>query len=150
MGFPAAVPRLLPNLLFLLAHLHRLSSWLRPPKQLGLRRPPPPPGAENCPAVRFDELSISNAGTSAGTPILPEGCVVCLSDFHGAARVRRPRGCQHVFHFGCLDRWVAHGHRTCPLCRAPFLLIVPPPAGVMIPTGTCLHNLATVLLDDKL
>ncbi|KAF7046492.1 hypothetical protein CFC21_055521 [Triticum aestivum] len=133
------MPRLLPNLVLRPAHLRRLSSWLLGacigyPNDLGyadhhhhhhqgqyhddhgLKEL-----EEHCPAVRFDELSVSNVGTSAGTPIHPEGCVVCLSDFHGAARVRRPRGCQHVFHFGCLDRWAAHGHRTCPLCRAPFL-----------------------------
>ncbi|XP_048546819.1 probable E3 ubiquitin-protein ligase RHA1A [Triticum urartu] len=136
MGFPEAVPRLLPNLVFLLAHLRRLS-WLlgagiNHPKNSDLadhhhhqRQYHDDHGLkeleEHCPAMRFDELSVSNAGNSAGTPILPEGCVVCLSDFHGAARVRRPRGCQHVFHFGCLDRWAAHGHRICPFCRAPLL-----------------------------
>lgn len=77
---------------------------------------------EHCQVVRFDELSASDfGGASAETTILTEGCVVCLGDFQGAARVRRPRGCRHVFHCGCLDRWAAHGHRNCPLCRAPFL-----------------------------
>ncbi|CAD6338041.1 unnamed protein product [Miscanthus lutarioriparius] len=60
---------------------------------------------------------------------LPEGCCVCLGDFHAAAEVRRARGCRHVFHRACLDRWAAHGHRTCPLCRTPLLppLLLPLP-----------------------
>jgi RING-H2 zinc finger protein RHA1 len=35
--------------------------------------------------------------------------------------VRRLNNCRHAFHRGCLDRWMAHDQRTCPLCRAPLL-----------------------------
>ncbi|XP_066378672.1 brassinosteroid-responsive RING protein 1-like [Miscanthus floridulus] len=92
---------------------------------------------EHSPAVRFDSLlscssSSSSSGESGGETAprpLPEGCCVCLGDFHAAAEVRRARGCRHVFHRSCLDRWAAHGHRTCPLCRTPLLppLLLPLP-----------------------
>ncbi|KAL2542761.1 RING-H2 finger protein ATL3-like [Abeliophyllum distichum] len=43
-------------------------------------------------------------------------CVVCLCRIDEGAEVRELR-CKHLYHRVCLDRWVRHGHRTCPLCR---------------------------------
>ncbi|KAF7092742.1 hypothetical protein CFC21_095199 [Triticum aestivum] len=158
MGFPAPVfsecevPRLLLSLLVLIARLRRLYSWpLRlvgagVDDDLSFDHPTTSGIAdqhrrqelyhedhclveleEHSPAKRFDGLS-SARGEDL---LLPESCAVCLGDFHAAACVRRPRGCRHVFHRACLDRWAAHGHSTCPLCRAPllppFLLPVPLP-----------------------
>ncbi|XP_044361996.1 uncharacterized protein [Triticum aestivum] len=135
----AEVPRLLLNLVFLLDHLPRLSSWLLCLVGTGTdddlsfhystasRHHQERHHEDHCLkeleehalAVRFDVLSASVAGDDS--PLLPEGCAVSLADFHGAACVRRPQGCFHVFHRGCLGRWAAHGHGTCPQCRAPFL-----------------------------
>ncbi|KAE8818623.1 RING-H2 zinc finger protein RHA1a [Hordeum vulgare] len=155
MGFPAVyseMPRLLLNLLFLLGHLRRLSSWLLRLVGAGVDQDLSFDYSdaayfadhhhqhhghgldeleEHSPSVRFDALSAASTGDDP-TPLLPEGCAVCLGDFHGAARVRRPRACRHVFHRGCLDRWASHGHRTCPLCRAP-LLPSPTTAPVLLP-----------------
>ena len=66
---------------------------------------------EVLPAVRFDELAACVGGD----------CAVCLSGIGGGDEVRRLSNCRHAFHRGCLDRWMEHDQRTCPLCRAPLI-----------------------------
>lgn len=44
-------------------------------------------------------------------------CAVCLSGIEGRHEVRALLNCSHVFHRGCLDRWVEEHQVTCPLCR---------------------------------
>ncbi|XP_037419382.1 uncharacterized protein LOC119284305 [Triticum dicoccoides] len=146
MGFPAPVfsecevPRLLLNLIFLLARLRRLSSWPLRLVSAGVdddlsfdnstasgitdhhrhHQEQYDDSEDRCLeelekhslAMRFDALS----GAGVEAMLLLESCAVCLGDFHGATRVRR-----HVFHRACLDHWAAHGRRTCPLSRAPLL-----------------------------
>ncbi|KDP33993.1 hypothetical protein JCGZ_07564 [Jatropha curcas] len=48
-------------------------------------------------------------------------CAVCLGQLMEYDEVRELRNCCHVFHKECIDRWVDHDHKTCPLCRAPLL-----------------------------
>ncbi|KAJ8479844.1 hypothetical protein OPV22_023571 [Ensete ventricosum] len=49
-------------------------------------------------------------------------CAVCLSEVGLRERVWELRNCRHVFHHGCLDRWLDHDeHLSCPLCREPLL-----------------------------
>uniref|UniRef100_J3M0N5 RING-type domain-containing protein n=2 Tax=Oryza brachyantha TaxID=4533 RepID=J3M0N5_ORYBR len=68
---------------------------------------------EVLPVVRFDELATVCGGGD---------CAVCLSGIGGGDEVRRLTNCRHVFHRGCLDRWMEHDdQRTCPLCRAPLI-----------------------------
>ncbi|XP_047070309.1 brassinosteroid-responsive RING protein 1-like [Lolium rigidum] len=69
---------------------------------------------EVLPVVRFDELETSDASSSCD-------CAVCLSGIGGRDEVRRLSNCRHVFHRACLDRWMEHDQRTCPLCRAPLI-----------------------------
>ena len=66
---------------------------------------------EVLPVVRFDELEARVGGD----------CAVCLSGIGGGDEVRRLSNCRHVFHRACLDRWMEHDQRTCPLCRAPLI-----------------------------
>ncbi|PNT69238.1 E3 ubiquitin-protein ligase RHA1B [Brachypodium distachyon] len=72
---------------------------------------------EALPVLRFDELLAS----SSSPPCCDDDCAVCLSGIAGEDEVRRLPNCRHVFHRGCIDRWMAHDQRTCPLCRAPLI-----------------------------
>ncbi|XP_073127735.1 brassinosteroid-responsive RING protein 1-like [Henckelia pumila] len=67
---------------------------------------------ELLPVVIFSELS----GTEP-----PESCAVCLHEFAGDDEIRRLRNCRHVFHRSCLDRWMDHDQKTCPLCRTQLI-----------------------------
>ncbi|KMZ70998.1 hypothetical protein ZOSMA_18G00950 [Zostera marina] len=50
-----------------------------------------------------------------------ENCVFCLCHITVEEEIRELK-CSHVFHRSCLDKWVSHGHLTCPLCRQSLLL----------------------------
>ncbi|GMI66823.1 brassinosteroid-responsive RING-H2 [Hibiscus trionum] len=81
-------------------------------------RPEKPPVSallirEILPVIKFDELVV------VGDP--PESCAVCLYEFEGGEEIRWLRNCRHVFHRACLDRWMDHDQKTCPLCRTPFV-----------------------------
>ncbi|XP_057810559.1 brassinosteroid-responsive RING protein 1-like [Salvia miltiorrhiza] len=65
---------------------------------------------ELLPVVKFSDLA-------AG----PENCAVCLYEFHGEDEIRRLANCRHIFHRSCLDRWMDHDQKTCPLCRTQFV-----------------------------
>ena len=43
-------------------------------------------------------------------------CAVCLEDARRGEAVRRLPACGHLFHAGCVDKWL-RAHATCPLCR---------------------------------
>ncbi|XP_062226538.1 brassinosteroid-responsive RING protein 1-like [Phragmites australis] len=72
---------------------------------------------EVLPVVRFDEL----VAASPAACVVGGDCAVCLGGIGGGDEVRRLSNCRHVFHRGCLDRWMEHDQRTCPLCRAPLI-----------------------------
>ncbi|KAJ4799770.1 RING/U-box superfamily protein [Rhynchospora pubera] len=68
---------------------------------------------EALPVVKFEELDSNKAEAVC--------CAVCLYDIEGREEVRRLSNCCHVFHRGCLDRWMEHDQHTCPLCRAKLI-----------------------------
>ncbi|XP_062190092.1 E3 ubiquitin-protein ligase At1g63170-like [Phragmites australis] len=52
-------------------------------------------------------------------------CVFCLSGIEEGEEIRELR-CRHLFHRGCLDRWLmARPLATCPLCRCRILTSAP-------------------------
>ncbi|XP_040990413.1 brassinosteroid-responsive RING protein 1-like [Juglans microcarpa x Juglans regia] len=65
---------------------------------------------EILPVVRFSDLVDP-----------PESCAVCLYEFEPQDEIRRLTNCRHIFHKGCLDRWMGYEQKTCPLCRTPFI-----------------------------
>ena len=42
-------------------------------------------------------------------------CSICLEDFEAGA-TQRQLPCNHHFHRGCLDKWLAK-KATCPICQ---------------------------------
>ncbi|KAG8093923.1 hypothetical protein GUJ93_ZPchr0012g18991 [Zizania palustris] len=44
-------------------------------------------------------------------------CSICISVVDVGESVRRLPSCGHLFHAGCIDKWLG-AHATCPLCRA--------------------------------
>ncbi|TVU28008.1 hypothetical protein EJB05_19514, partial [Eragrostis curvula] len=143
------LPRVLLQVLLLLGHLHRFLLWafhavgLGDLVDLGVNYPLPASAQQDqgtahnggallqqhrrpefrplpavvieeaLPVVRFDELADVACGDG--------DCAVCLSGIDAGDEVRRLSNCRHAFHRGCLDRWMAHDQRTCPLCRAPLI-----------------------------
>ncbi|CAN6239593.1 unnamed protein product [Urochloa humidicola] len=142
MGFPVGysemvVPRALLQVVLLLGHLHRFLLWAFHAVGLGdlidlpdaaaaelVGEPTPPQPQVDVPAVlvdealpvvRFQDLALGLCGDADAD------CAVCLCAIAADDEVRRLSNCRHAFHRGCLDRWMAHDQRTCPLCRAPLI-----------------------------
>uniref|UniRef100_A0A7N0UZB4 RING-type E3 ubiquitin transferase n=1 Tax=Kalanchoe fedtschenkoi TaxID=63787 RepID=A0A7N0UZB4_KALFE len=44
-------------------------------------------------------------------------CAICLSEMEDEDMLRLLTVCCHVFHQGCIDKWLGT-HTTCPICRA--------------------------------
>ncbi|KAJ0246507.1 Brassinosteroid-responsive RING protein 1 [Hirschfeldia incana] len=72
---------------------------------------------EILPVIKFQDVTT----TSSSGEDLPESCAVCLYEFEGEQEIRWLRNCRHIFHRSCLDRWMDHDQKTCPLCRTPFV-----------------------------
>ncbi|OIW21419.1 hypothetical protein TanjilG_03443 [Lupinus angustifolius] len=72
---------------------------------------------ELLPAIRFSDLDSSSAAVAAAE----SGCAVCLYQFSDEDEIRCLRNCKHIFHQGCVDRWIDHDQTSCPLCRTPFV-----------------------------
>ncbi|KAL9231001.1 hypothetical protein vseg_006279 [Gypsophila vaccaria] len=137
MGFPAGytdvlLPKLLINALSLLSYLRQfvlaflgvfglsglVEPGLGPGPDPSARPGPGPARPESAAAALIREMLPAErvAGGGAGGC-----CAVCLYDYEDGEEVRRMRNCQHVFHSGCVDRWIDHDRKTCPLCRKPLV-----------------------------
>ncbi|XP_059634643.1 brassinosteroid-responsive RING protein 1-like [Cornus florida] len=71
-----------------------------------------------------DSLALTTFGDIAAHRVHQscDTCAVCLDRLRERDEVRELGNCCHIFHSGCLDRWLDHDtHKTCPLCRSPLL-----------------------------
>ncbi len=48
-------------------------------------------------------------------------CVMCLNLLERDDEIRELCNFSHMFHRGCLDKWIDHQETTCPLCRCPLI-----------------------------
>ncbi|XP_061341312.1 brassinosteroid-responsive RING protein 1-like [Gastrolobium bilobum] len=112
---------LLRNLVFLLFHFLGLSDFLETEVAWPDPRTPDPTRSpsvsavlirELLPVAKFAEVAAGNSASS---------CAVCLFEFSEEEEIRCLRNCKHIFHRGCVDRWIDHDQKTCPLCRTPFV-----------------------------
>ncbi|OIW02031.1 hypothetical protein TanjilG_13769 [Lupinus angustifolius] len=117
----------LRNLVFILFHYLGLSDlletdvvWPEPTRIPDTKKSPSLSAIlirELLPAIQFSDLD----STSAAVTAAESGCAVCLYEFSGEDEIRCLRNCKHIFHRGCVDRWIDHDQKTCPLCRTPFV-----------------------------
>ncbi|KAG6593657.1 putative E3 ubiquitin-protein ligase RHA1A, partial [Cucurbita argyrosperma subsp. argyrosperma] len=136
MGFPVGCtevffPTIFLHLLSLLDLLKRLILYLfrllglpeflhsdaAVSREVGIPLNPPASAVvlrEFLPVVKFSD--VPQAAEAAA-----ESCAVCLYEFEGAEEIRWLTNCKHIFHRGCVDRWMDHDQKTCPLCRTPFV-----------------------------
>ncbi|XP_021748505.1 E3 ubiquitin-protein ligase RHA1B-like [Chenopodium quinoa] len=122
---------LLRKILFNLFNYMGLSDFLEP-GPIALDQLPPPLNATTIPRITVGPTSppLSAIVTRELLPLVrvskeqqeKESCAVCLYEFSSGEEIRWLSNCKHIFHKDCLDRWMDLDHRTCPLCRTPFLL----------------------------
>ncbi|XP_031100781.1 E3 ubiquitin-protein ligase RHA2B-like [Ipomoea triloba] len=74
---------------------------------------PPPPYKFN---VDGTGMSPELGGRVFGGESEAVECAVCLCKIEEGEEVGDLR-CNHIFHRDCLDRWLATGRNSCPLCR---------------------------------
>ncbi|KAL1225315.1 Brassinosteroid-responsive RING protein 1 [Cardamine amara subsp. amara] len=137
MGFPVGysellLPKIFIYLLSFLGLIRKLISTMfriigvpdfLEPDQVTTSWPDPPPtsnqpdsaarlAGEILPVGKFSDLNRPES----------ECCAVCLYDFEDDDEIRRLTNCRHIFHRGCLDRWMmGYNQMTCPLCRTQFI-----------------------------
>ncbi|KAK4803624.1 hypothetical protein SAY86_003441 [Trapa natans] len=135
MGFPVGYTELLvPKLLFPIIFLFTLLRCLASSLSRSLRLPEIRPATNRTTYLSdfvFPCHSLSVALVREATPVTqfsalpdpekPDRCAVCLYEFQAEDEVHLPTNCCHVFHRGCLDRWIGYDQRTCPLCRAALI-----------------------------
>ncbi|KAL6979560.1 Homeobox protein B-H1 [Sarracenia purpurea var. burkii] len=134
MGFPVGytellLPKILLHTLSVLGFIRKMISVLFRSMGLGDFLEPDITWAASPDSTAPEPYSVSAVLIRELLPVVkflelvdpPENCAVCLYEFDGGDEIRRLTNCRHVFHRSCLDRWMDHDQRTCPLCRTQFI-----------------------------
>ncbi|KAK7292704.1 hypothetical protein RJT34_15556 [Clitoria ternatea] len=113
---------LLRNLVFFLFHFLGLSDFLESEVAWPDAAARPIEAAVRSPSVSAllirDLLPVAKFGDLDKEK---NSCAVCLFEFSEEEEIRCMRNCKHIFHRSCVDRWIDHDQKTCPLCRTPFV-----------------------------
>lgn len=56
-----------------------------------------------------------------------ERCSICLQDYETGESIKT-LPCTHVYHCGCIERWLGECRGSCPVCTQKVILPAPPPA----------------------
>lgn len=70
--------------------------------------------------ITDNSTTLSYSDTEYDSPGHSSVCSICTLDYEPQQGLRSLDQCDHRFHIGCIDRWLAD-HNTCPLCRASVL-----------------------------
>ncbi|XP_052170956.1 brassinosteroid-responsive RING protein 1-like [Diospyros lotus] len=108
---------LIRSLILSLLRFMGLPEFLEPADASLLENPTRGPETPPISAVLIRELlQVAKLAGEAG-----ESCAVCLYEMEVGDEIRWLRNCRHIFHRSCLERWMDHDQKTCPLCRTPFV-----------------------------
>ncbi|XP_028953716.1 brassinosteroid-responsive RING protein 1-like [Malus domestica] len=108
------------SLIFSLFHFLGLSEFLETDDIVWPESGSHPPENPSASALLIKEfLPVIKFRDVAGDPA--ESCAVCLYEFEVEDEIRCLTNCKHIFHRACLDRWMDHDQKTCPLCRTAFV-----------------------------
>lgn len=78
---------------------------------------------DNSTVMSYDNNASANSENQLSSTI----CSICTLEYEPQQQVRSLDICDHCFHTGCIDRWLAD-HNTCPLCRAQVIPATNPTA----------------------
>ncbi|KAJ2713009.1 hypothetical protein H4R19_002464 [Coemansia spiralis] len=80
------------------------------------------------PAMAFSDYTRANVRSQKADAVAIDipACAICLDDFKQTCLVR-VLACSHVFHAGCVDRWLLKRSCRCPLCNSDTRGIPPQP-----------------------
>lgn len=68
----------------------------------------------------LQKIPVATYGAAPAAVVQASECPICLGEFEDGDRVRVLPRCGHVFHVGCIDKWLS-GHSSCPNCRHSLL-----------------------------
>ncbi|MCL7047769.1 hypothetical protein MKW94_026666 [Papaver nudicaule] len=66
------------------------------------------------PTFKFDSIT----GIRQSTATASLDCAICITKFENQDELRLLPNCSHVFHSGCIDRWILLSNYNCPICRS--------------------------------